>query len=1158
MAKRKMADRGRAGRSSNIAYRLRHDPIVPIRFEHGGLIEALHDVVFTLSPDGKITSLNPAFEKITGWPTEAWVGKPFAELVHAEDLPKALTVVQDILRGFIPPIHQLRIKTVHGDTVIGEFKSAPLVVQNRIVGVIGVGRDVTQLEARIVERTTTLTEANDELRKEIQRRTRVERQLRESEERYRLLVENARDYAIIMLDTSGHVRSWNVGAERMFGYREDEILGQHFGIFFPPEARRHGKPEEELQTASNTDEAVDEGWHVRRDGSSFWASGTTVALRDEEARVRGYAKIARDFTDRKRAEDDIRRSQEQFRVLIQNLQCGIALVDHNGRFTVYNPAFLRLFGLDNDEVLSVNDQARSRWQMFNEDETLLHADEHPVRRAVRTATPVRDQLIGVRNPGAAHCTWMLVSADPILRPDGTIDQIICTYYDITDRRRAEEALRESLARLKKVLDVGTVGVMFWDLSTGCLIDANDAFLTLMGYSRRELEACGLTWQKLTPPEYMEASLAEIKKFQKTERIGPYEKEYFRKDGSRVWLLMTGSSLGGNNCVEFCVDISERKRTEEALRISEARYRGLVESQQELIARVDTEGRFTYVNDAYCLMFGVTCDELIGKTNFTPLIYPDDLPQTLEALKELDHPPYRIMIDQRALTAQGVRWIEWEVVAIRDEEGHTIEFQAVGRDIHDRKLAEEALRRTEKRFRELADSMPQLVWTANPDGTVDYYNKRVAEYDGLVQQRPEGIWHWKQVLYPDDEARTVEAWNHSVVTGETYEVEHRLRMRDGSYRWHLSRAIPTRENGGEIVKWFGTATDIHDLRFAQEELRHNREQVSNVISSAMDAIISIDESQRVVLFNASAEKLFGVRAGDAIGRTIDQFIPERFRTAHRSHIDHFGAAHVTKRSMGSLGAIFGVRSNGEEFPIEASISQATVGGRKLYTVILRDITERVQAEEEIKASLREKEVLLKEVHHRVKNNLQVISSLLRLQAQNLPVKELGEPFKESLNRIQAMALVHEKLYQSKDLANVPFGDYIRSVTVQLQRTYGVSPDRVKLQFEIPEIYLSIDAANACGLIVNELVSNALKYAFPGGRNGKIIIRLSPMEHNRYELVVRDNGVGLPVGLHPQSSPTLGLQLVHVLADELSGHVSIRSRGGTEVAIIFREPKYRARR
>ena len=174
------------------------------------------------------------------------------------------------------------------------------------------------------------------------------------------------------------------------------------------------------------------------------------------------------------------------------------------------------------------------------------------------------------------------------------EHFVAVFDVITERKRAEEALRESHARLRRVLEVETVGVMFWDLSTGCLVDANDAFLTLMGYSRDDVEARTLTWQKLTPPEYQELSRAEVQKFMATGRVGPYEKEYLRKDGTRQWFVFAGSSLGDNACVEFCVDISKRKRAEEELRQARDQLEARVkERTAELLAANQELEAFSY-------------------------------------------------------------------------------------------------------------------------------------------------------------------------------------------------------------------------------------------------------------------------------------------------------------------------------------------------------------------------------------------------------------------------------------------------------------------------------------------------------------------------------------------------------------------------------------
>ena len=218
-------------------------------------------------------------------------------------------------------------------------------------------------------------------------------------------------------------------------------------------------------------------------------------------------------------------------------------------------------------------------------------------------------------------------------------------------------------------------------------------------------------------------------------------------------------------------------------------------------------------------------------------------------------------------------------------------------------------------------------------------------------------------------------------------------------------------------------------------------------------------------------------------------------------------------------------------------------------------ERKRMEEQIKASLREKEMLLREIHHRVKNNMQLISSLLRLQSGYIKDKKYIEMLKESQNRIRSMAFIHEKLYQSKDLANIDFNGYIKNLADDLFRSYGASIS-IALKTDIEGVSLEIDTAIPCGLIINELVSNSLKHAFPEDREGEIKIALRRTDRNEVELVVSDDGIGIPEDLDFRNTESLGLQLVTSLAEsQLQGKTELNRAKGTEFRIKFKERKWR---
>jgi two-component sensor histidine kinase len=244
-------------------------------------------------------------------------------------------------------------------------------------------------------------------------------------------------------------------------------------------------------------------------------------------------------------------------------------------------------------------------------------------------------------------------------------------------------------------------------------------------------------------------------------------------------------------------------------------------------------------------------------------------------------------------------------------------------------------------------------------------------------------------------------------------------------------------------------------------------------------------------------------------------------------------------------------------LERRVEERTAELAEANEALQVEIAERKRAEEQIKASLGEKEVLLKEIHHRVKNNLQVVSSMLQLQSRNIKDKETVEMFQESRNRVRSMALVHERLYQSRDLAMVDFAKYIQSLTSYLCRSYGVNTNVIQLKTNLHDVFLGVDTAIPCGLILNELVSNSLKHAFPEGREGEIRIELRSDGNDKFTLMVSDNGIGLLEDLDFRNTESLGLQLVNTLVNQLEGTIELDRRGGTTFKITFAEMKYEER-
>ena len=326
-------------------------------------------------------------------------------------------------------------------------------------------------------------------------------------------------------------------------------------------------------------------------------------------------------------------------------------------------------------------------------------------------------------------------------------------------------------------------------------------------------------------------------------------------------------------------------------------------------------------------------------------------------------------------------------------------------------------------------------------------------------------------------------------------------------------------------------------------------LARILDLADDAIISIDAQQRIVLFNRGAERMFGYSSGEIMDQPLDVLLPRALVEAHRQHIRGFQDSDVVARRMGERSTILGRRKDGSEFPAEASISKVDVDGQTTFTVIMRDVTRRALIEQQIKMSLQEKEALLREIHHRVKNNLQVISSLLALQARAVADDSTKKMFHESRDRIHSMALLHESLYKSDNLARIDFPEYIRQLAEHLFRSYGVAAEKIHLRAELDPVFLNMDNAVPCGLLVNELISNSLKYAFPNGRGGEIYVGVRSVGV-RVKLTVADDGVGLPAGFDWANARSLGLRLVRTLAQQLDATLEHTGEPGTRFQLTFR--------
>ena len=478
------------------------------------------------------------------------------------------------------------------------------------------------------------------------------------------------------------------------------------------------------------------------------------------------------------------------------------------------------------------------------------------------------------------------------------------------------------------------------------------------------------------------------------------------------------------------------------------------------------------------------------------------------------------------------------------------FNELQREIEKRKQTETALRESENRFRMVLDVTSDGVWDRNLVTNVTHFNENWATMLGYSPEEIEpSVSSWKNLIHPEDEARVMAALkDHIEGKTDKYRSEFRLRTKTGDWKWVLSRGkVVEYDKSGSPLRILGTHIDISDRRQMEEALQKSELLYRTTINSLSDYIHVIDPELRFILFNTAYSEFFKELQPEtnAMNKNIFDiftFLPDRVRDEY-TQVFATGESLITEEET---------TIDGISYITETRKIPVTTNGKveKVITVV-RDITERKRAEKQIRVSLQEKEMLLKEIHHRVKNNFQIITSMLSLQENTIKDKESLKLLREPKNRIRSMALIHERLYQSRDLAHIDFAEYINIVTREIYQTYHCDPNQVALQIDAEKILLGIEKAIPCGLIVNELISNAIKHAFPKKtkKGGEISITLKE-RNNIVNLTISDNGVGIPDSIDIEKVDSVGLKLVHRLTEtQLKGDIQLNRMKGTTYTVTF---------
>lgn len=571
---------------------------------------------------------------------------------------------------------------------------------------------------------------------------------------------------------------------------------------------------------------------------------------------------------------------------------------------------------------------------------------------------------------------------------------------------------------------------------------------------------------------------------------------------------------------------------------------------DLLFVLSSEGTILHVNDTASRRLGYPKDEMVGR-NIAMVHSENDREEAMRIVADMIAGK-TLSCPLPVITKSGLA-IPVETRVVKGEWNGKPALFGVTKDISQLKLSEQ-------KFSGIFQQTSVLMSISRvSDGMFIDVNEAFLSVFGFTRDEAIGKTSFELNIFNDSSDRDkVKAMFER--DGKIRGIEITMRKRDGTLMTGLFGAVPI--NISEDACWLTSVVDISELKMTEEKLRDSEEKFRLLLDSTGEGIYGLDMDGNCTFCNKSALWLLGYKFHEELlGKNMhwaihhhrhneeNPFPIEECRIFQALH--HHSGTHVDDEVLW--------RADGTSFPAEYWAYPQHQGGKQIGAVVtFYDITERKEAEYQIKQNLKEKEMLLREIHHRVKNNMAVISSLLGLQADATADISAKEMLEESQQRIKSMALVHEKLYRSKNIANIDFHDYVSTIVMELSSAYAHEGRSVETEVTADDVILDVDTAIPCGLILNELVTNAFKYAFKSKGEGRIDVSFTHDADNSCILSVKDNGVGLPPGFDHSKSNTLGLQIVSALTKQLRGamHVNSVPGNGTEIIVKFknREPAH----
>lgn len=614
---------------------------------------------------------------------------------------------------------------------------------------------------------------------------------------------------------------------------------------------------------------------------------------------------------------------------------------------------------------------------------------------------------------------------------------------------------------------------------------------------------------------------------------------------RLYALIRDSNNNNYGRIYIFDNISKSKQIEQALRESDRKLRAIFNQTFQFISLLTPDGNILEINHLPLDLLARENQEIMGCPlwEFPSWKNSPEIQNNLKIwLGKANQGEF--VRSELTLTDNKGRFFtfDFSIKPIEDNKGKVELLIVEARDITERKKAEEIIRQ-EKEFSELLiNSTIDGIFAVDRNCCYTVWNPGMETISGV--SREQTIGKCPLEIFPFFQEIGEDKFLYAVLAGETVIAKDRpfIFPETGKQGFMEAYYSPLSDEKGNIIGGIGIVRDVTDRKIAEEEIQ----QQAQIIKHIRGALIVTDLQGNIITWNRGAEQLYGYETMEVLGKNINFLYPQ-----HQGICKELAMQTLLEKGEHQL-EVKAYKKNKEEIYTIVFLSllknlEGAISGIIAYSL---DITERKLMENKLRNSLSEKEVLIKEVHHRVKNNLQIISSLFYLQSRYIKDENILQILQDNRDRIHSMALIHEKLYGAETLEKIDFKDYISTLTKNLLTSYNFNKD-INLIVNIKPIFFDIDQAIPCGLIINELVSNSLKYAFPDRKNGKITVDFLVTLANTYEIIISDNGVGFtePVDFHNKKS--LGLRLVYSLVTkQLDGNIEADGSNGAIFKIYFK--------